>query len=136
MGCCFIILHAMYINLAFGTDQKLVFSTAPGSHLSLILKRTSCDKKDAVLIEIDRKNKMMLDIERYLQRIHYTGSLTPTIDVLRDLHRAHMFIVPFENLDIHLGRPIVLDEEALYRKIVEQKRGGFCYELNGLFAAL
>jgi N-hydroxyarylamine O-acetyltransferase len=44
--------------------------------------------------------------------------------------------VPFENLDIHLGRPIVLDEEALFAKIVARRRGGFCYELNGSFAAL
>jgi N-hydroxyarylamine O-acetyltransferase len=44
--------------------------------------------------------------------------------------------VPFENLDIHLGRPIVLDEQRLFEKIVTQRRGGFCYELNGLFAAL
>jgi len=47
-----------------------------------------------------------------------------------------MLAVPFENLDIHLGRPIVLDEEKLLRKIVEQRRGGFCYELNGAFCVL
>ena len=55
---------------------------------------------------------------------------------LGKLHRAHMLSVPFENLDIHLGRPIILDEEKLISKIVEQHRGGFCYELNGAFAAL
>jgi len=44
--------------------------------------------------------------------------------------------VPFENLDIHLGRPIVLSEDALYKKIIRHHRGGFCYELNGSFAAL
>jgi len=47
-----------------------------------------------------------------------------------------MLTVPFENLDIHLGRPIILDEEKLFDKIVRQRRGGFCYELNGLFASL
>jgi N-hydroxyarylamine O-acetyltransferase len=47
-----------------------------------------------------------------------------------------MFQVPFENLDIARERPIRLTEEALWDKIVVQKRGGFCYELNGLFAWL
>ena len=55
---------------------------------------------------------------------------------LRALHRAPLLSVPFENLDIHLGRPIVLDQDALFGKIVTRRRGGFCYELNGLFAAL
>jgi N-hydroxyarylamine O-acetyltransferase len=72
----------------------------------------------------------------YLQRINYTGPLDPTVETLRVLHQAHLLAVPFENLDIHLGRPIVPDEAALFHKIVEQRRGGFCYELNGLFAAL
>jgi N-hydroxyarylamine O-acetyltransferase len=44
--------------------------------------------------------------------------------------------VPFENLDIHLGRPIILEDDALFEKVVEQRRGGFCYELNGLFCRL
>src|SRR5262249_17236173 len=60
----------------------------------------------------------------------------PTLDTLRALHRAHLRAVPFENLDIHLGRPIVLEERALFRKVVGEGRGGFCYELNGLFADL
>ncbi len=77
-----------------------------------------------------------MDVELYLQRINYRGSLVPNLDTLRSLHRAHMFSVPFENLDMHLGRTIVLDEELFYEKIVGRKRGGFCYELNGLFAAL
>ena len=79
---------------------------------------------------------MVLDIGRYLDRIGYTGSREPTLETLRGLHRAHLYAVPFENLDIGLGNPIVLDEQALFAKIVERRRGGFCYELNGLFAAL
>ncbi len=78
----------------------------------------------------------MLDVDRYLQRIDYSGSTVPTLETLSALHQAHLLAVPFENLDIHLGRAIVLDEKALYDKIVERRRGGFCYELNGLFAAL
>ena len=77
-----------------------------------------------------------MDVAAYLQRISYSGSTEPTANVLRDIHRAHMLAVPFENLDIGLGRKITLDSDALIRKIVEQHRGGFCYELNGAFAAL
>src|SRR5262245_1566225 len=78
----------------------------------------------------------MLDTNAYLKRIDYRGRLDPTAETLRGLHVAHMLSVPFENLDIPLGRPIVLDEDALFDKIVARRRGGFCYELNGLFAAL
>lgn len=75
-------------------------------------------------------------VTAYLARIGHTGSRAPTIDTLRALHRAHLFAVPFENLDIHVGRPIQLDRDAFFRKIVGERRGGFCYELNGLFADL
>ena len=78
----------------------------------------------------------MFDVASYLDRIAYTGSTTPSIDTLRALHRAHMVSVPFENLDIALGRKIITDEDAVVRKVVERRRGGFCYELNGAFAAL
>ncbi len=77
-----------------------------------------------------------MDVQAYLRRIDYQGSLTPRVDLLRSLHRAHLFTVPFENLDIHLGREIVCDEGRILHKIVNEKRGGFCYELNGAFAAL
>lgn len=77
-----------------------------------------------------------MDIDAYLQRLNYDGPRTRTITTLRALHQAHLLAVPFENLDIHLDRAIVLEEEALYDKIVRQRRGGFCYELNGLFAVL
>lgn len=78
----------------------------------------------------------MIDVPAYQQRIGYTGPLEPTLPVLRSLHLAHLIAVPFENLDIHLGRPILLDEAHLFEKVVRRRRGGFCYELNGLFAAL
>jgi N-hydroxyarylamine O-acetyltransferase len=77
-----------------------------------------------------------MEIDRYCARLGDTGPRTPTLATLRRLHYAHLLAVPFENLDIGLGRPIVLDEAALFAKIVERRRGGFCYELNGLFAAL
>jgi N-hydroxyarylamine O-acetyltransferase len=72
----------------------------------------------------------------YLERIGYHGPLEPTSETLRRLHLAHLVSVPFENLSIHRGEPIHLDDEALFEKIVTRRRGGFCYELNGLFAAL
>jgi N-hydroxyarylamine O-acetyltransferase len=78
----------------------------------------------------------MLNLPAYLDRIGYTGSLEPTAAVLRELHRAHLLSVPFENLDIALGRKIVCDETSFLHKIVERRRGGFCYELNGAFAGL
>ncbi len=77
-----------------------------------------------------------MDIQKYLERIHYHGSLEPTLQTVRALHEAHLLTVPFENLDIHLGREILLDEVSLWTKIVEHNRGGFCYELNGLFVLL
>jgi N-hydroxyarylamine O-acetyltransferase len=77
-----------------------------------------------------------LNVKAYLERINYHGSLAPTAETLRELQVAHLLAVPFENLSIHARQPIVLDDEALFTKIVEQRRGGFCYEANGLFAAL
>lgn len=75
-------------------------------------------------------------VTRYLDRIGARRPETASAAALRDLHRRHLETVPFENLSIHLGEPIVLTEEALADKIVRRGRGGFCYELNGLFAAL
>ncbi|MBF6329707.1 arylamine N-acetyltransferase family protein [Nocardia transvalensis] len=72
----------------------------------------------------------------YLRRIGVKGPVRPDIDTLRELHRRHLEAVPFENLSIHLGERIVLDEKLLVDKIVLRRRGGFCYELNGAFGAL
>lgn len=77
-----------------------------------------------------------MDIHAYLERINYTGPLAVSAEVLRLLQVAHLRSVPFENLSIHSGEPILLNDEALFEKIVRRRRGGFCYELNGLFAAL
>src|SRR5207245_11553828 len=77
-----------------------------------------------------------MDTKDYLKRIGYRGPARPSANVLRRLHRAHLLSIPFENLDIHLHRSIILNEAALYDKIVKHRRGGFCYELNGSFASL
>ncbi len=77
-----------------------------------------------------------MSAKSYLERIGYSGSTEPTEQTLTALHRAHMMAVPFENLDIGLKRKIVCEETSFVHKIVELRRGGFCYELNGAFAAL
>lgn len=77
-----------------------------------------------------------MDINAYLERINYTGPIAVNAEVLRLLQVAHLRAVPFENLSIHSGEPIVLNDDALFEKIVRRRRGGFCYELNGLFAWL
>jgi N-hydroxyarylamine O-acetyltransferase len=79
---------------------------------------------------------MTMDVEAYLDRIGYRGPHKASPESLRELHAAHTFAVPFENLDIHLGRPISLDPAALFDKIVRRRRGGYCFELNGLFSLL
>jgi N-hydroxyarylamine O-acetyltransferase len=78
----------------------------------------------------------VIDVAAYARRIGHEGPLAPTAEVLRMLHLAHLRTVPFENLDIHLGRPIELSVDALLAKVVERRRGGFCYELNGAFSEL
>jgi N-hydroxyarylamine O-acetyltransferase len=75
-------------------------------------------------------------IAAHLARIGWAGPVGPTAATLHALHEAHLLAVPFENLDIALGREIVLDLDRLFDKIVVRRRGGFCYELNGIFASL
>jgi len=75
-------------------------------------------------------------VEAYLHRIGFDQHDEPRVDALRELQVAHLKSVPFENLSIHMGEPIVLDPEALLDKIVGRRRGGFCYELNGAFGSL
>ena len=76
------------------------------------------------------------DVRAYLDRINYQGPRKADTETLKHLQLAHLLAVPFENLSIHAREPIVLDEDALFGKIVFRRRGGFCYELNGLFAWL
>ncbi|MFI6514972.1 arylamine N-acetyltransferase [Spirillospora sp. NPDC050679] len=76
-----------------------------------------------------------LDLDAYLARIGYDGDRAPTAAALFALQRAHVTTVPFENLEIILGRPIPLDLPSLRRKLVDRRRGGYCYEHTLLFAA-
>ena len=72
-------------------------------------------------------------LSRYFARIGYSGDTTTSLTTLRNLHRAHLLSIPYENLDIHLGVPLTLDPERIFAKLVDEQRGGWCYEMNGLF---
>ncbi|XP_078371423.1 arylamine N-acetyltransferase, pineal gland isozyme NAT-10-like [Oculina patagonica] len=76
------------------------------------------------------------EVEEYLARIHYTGPIEPTIEVLSELQRCHILSVPFENLSVFGKEKIVLSKDRLFEKIVRRHRGGFCYELNAIFSLL
>ena len=72
-------------------------------------------------------------LEAYLDRVAYQGDTRPTLETLSALLRAHVSTIPFENLDVQLGRPLTTAPSEAYAKIVENRRGGWCYEQNGLF---
>ena len=77
-----------------------------------------------------------VEVDAYLRRLGVEHPAWPTVDVLRELHLRHLQTVPFENLSVHRGEEIVLEEKRLLDKVVGARRGGFCYELNGAFGAL
>ena len=73
------------------------------------------------------------NLQKYFDRINFKDKPVPDLQTLNKLHLFHMLNVPFENLDIHINRKIILKPEVLFKKIVENNRGGFCYEMNGVF---
>jgi N-hydroxyarylamine O-acetyltransferase len=77
-----------------------------------------------------------MDAGSYLHRIGIDGKVAPDLQSLRLLQSKHILHVPFENIDIYYGVPIEFSVEAFYKKIVNRGRGGYCYELNGLFHQL
>jgi N-hydroxyarylamine O-acetyltransferase len=77
---------------------------------------------------------MAFNLDEYRRRIDYRPPSHADSDTLAAVHRAHVLAIPFENLDIQMGRPIRLDGEALQAKMVRQRRGGYCFEQNALFA--
>lgn len=77
-----------------------------------------------------------LDLDRYFSRIGFDAAPTPTRSTLAALHRAHTTSIPFENLEIILGRPILLDPDSVQDKLIRRPRGGYCYEHASLFAAV
>lgn len=77
-----------------------------------------------------------MDVAAYLTRIGFSKPIKPDVATLHELQHAHLLTVPFENLDIGWKRELRLDFDSLWNKLILQRRGGFCYELNGLFAEL
>jgi len=77
-----------------------------------------------------------VDIDAYLKRLEITIDVENSLKTLQNLHRAHAFTIAFENFNVHLKRPIPLDKENLFQKLIVEKRGGYCYELNTLFSFL
>ncbi len=78
----------------------------------------------------------MITVKNYLDRLQFSSAPSSDALGLAKLQERHLLTVPFENLDIVNGVPIVLDEESILQKVVSRKRGGFCYELNAAFAWL
>lgn len=76
------------------------------------------------------------DVQKYFERIGYFGRRQADIETLAALQEKHVLSVPYENLEIMERKPLTLDIPCLYKKIVERRRGGYCFELNGLFAWL
>ncbi|MBU6298800.1 MAG: arylamine N-acetyltransferase [Alphaproteobacteria bacterium] len=74
-----------------------------------------------------------MHVDAYLERIAFTGATYPNLATLTALHRAHLQAIPYENLDVQLGRPVGIGREAIFEKMVGNRRGGWCYEMNGLF---
>jgi len=77
-----------------------------------------------------------VNIEQYLKRIEYRGNVKTDLNCLMQLHKSHVMAIPFEALDAQLGRKINLDIPSVFEKVIVQKRGGYCYELNHLFHTL
>jgi len=73
-------------------------------------------------------------LKEYLERIGFRGVPRPDLETLNELQRTHVRTVPFENLDVQLGRPVLMDPDACYDKVVHRRRGGWCFELNGVLS--
>lgn len=79
-------------------------------------------------------NIININPDLYFDRINYRGKTDVSEETLMELHTAHTLNVPFENLDVFYGVPVLLDEKSLFDKIVTNSRGGYCFEMNGLFS--
>jgi arylamine N-acetyltransferase len=73
-------------------------------------------------------------LQPYLDRIGFEGVPRVDLDTLTRLHRGHLNAIPYENLDVVLGRPLDFDIARIFDKLVARGRGGWCYEMNGLLA--
>ena len=73
-----------------------------------------------------------MDISRYLERIGHDGPVAPDLATLRSVHRGHVQAIPYENMDMQLGRRVGLEADRIFEKLVTRGRGGWCFEMNGL----
>ncbi|MBV9903566.1 MAG: arylamine N-acetyltransferase, partial [Alphaproteobacteria bacterium] len=73
-----------------------------------------------------------MNLDAYLRRIGLDHRPPPTLAGLRTVHRAHLFAIPYENIDVQLGRPLTIERPPIFEKIVASGRGGWCYEMNGI----
>lgn len=73
-----------------------------------------------------------MELDAYLQRINFVGTPKPDLETLAQLQRQHCYSIPYSNLDVQLGRRLGIDIQSSYLKLVEQRQGGWCYEMNGL----
>ncbi len=76
-----------------------------------------------------------MSLDAYLERIGHDGPVRADADTLVAIHRAHLLAIPYENLEIQLGRENLLSEDAFVAKLVHGQRGGWCYEMNGFLTA-
>lgn len=98
----------------------------------LRLMKSACKTQVPRVCKAARRERP-LRLQHYLDRIKYSGSLDPSFATLAALQEAHVCSIPFENLDVQLGRPLSTEVGKAYEKIVVNSRGGWCYEQNGLF---
>lgn len=77
----------------------------------------------------------LIDLDAYFKRIGYEGARAPTLETLKGIHYAHALTIPFENLNVLAGRPVLLDLPSLQQKLIVEERGGYCFEVNALFVA-
>src|SRR5688500_14486344 len=85
---------------------------------------------------VSTEGSFEFNLPAYFDRIGFTGEVPATLATLTALHRAHATTIPFENIDVLLGRRIRLDLPGLEAKLVSARRGGYCFEQNGLFSAV
>lgn len=97
---------------------------------------TSVEAVPSPFLLTNPESAMPLDLDAYCQRVGYTGERTPTLATLRALQQCHLQHITFENLNPLLGKPVPLDLASLERKLVQQRRGGYCFENNLFFMAV
>ena len=79
-------------------------------------------------------DKSTFSLDQYLDRIHFQGPATATMDTVTKLMRCQLQTIPFENLDVQAKKVVSINPNDIVEKLVHRKRGGYCYEVNGLFS--